>query len=108
MSTTIDPQHLFHQRINTWLDTLTARAPQGYTYVCDAPRRGQRYVRVVMVDRGGARSVHAFYDIRTGDVYNAEGWKAPAKHVRYRLLDDASFTRMIASCDWSGGYLYLR
>ena len=84
------------------------RAPMGYSYDCDMPRRGQRYVRVVMIDRGGARSVHAFYDQVTGDVYKAAGWKAPAKHVRFNLLDDASFRRMMDVADWTGRYLYIR
>ena len=55
-----------------------------------------------MVQRlnGGQRSVHAFYDLRHGDVYKAAGWKAPAKHVRFNLLDDDSFARMIEANDW--------
>jgi hypothetical protein len=40
-------------------------------------------------------------------VYKAAGWKAPAKHVRFNLMDDASFARMIEAATWSGGYLYI-
>lgn len=104
----------FSFRINQWLDALTAdfngRSPNsshGISFFCDTP--GKKFVRIIQADSDGrARSVHAFYDIRTGDVYKAAGWKAPAKHVRFNLLDDASFRRMIETCDWSGRYLYLR
>jgi hypothetical protein len=112
-----------HFRINQWLDALAAhyaavsadanavRQAMGQpvsiiTFEQQAP--GKRYSRIVMIDQGEARSVHAFLDPRNGDVYKAAGWKAPAKHVRFNLLDDASFTRLIATCDWSGGYLYIK
>ena len=103
-------------RIFAWLDALQAdfdrqypNSAQGISFTCEAPRKGQKYVRIVQADRDGrARSVHAFYDQRTGDVYKAAGWKAPAKHVRFNLLDDESFATLIATCDWSGGYLYIR
>lgn len=108
MSTTLDTQATFHARLNAWLDKLDAISPEGYAYTIDPPRRGQRYARIVMSINGKHNSVHAFYDLRTGDVYKAAGWKAPAKHVRYNLLDDVSFARMIEVCDWSGGYLYIR
>ena len=104
----IPGQDVLHARIAEWLDTLTERAPMGYSFECDPPRRGQKYCRIVMKDRGGARSVHAFYDLRTGEVYKAATWSAPAKHVRFSLLDDASFRRMLDVLDWSGGYLYIR
>lgn len=95
------------QRLFAWLDHMDAISPEGYTYAIDPPRKGTRYVRIVMSINGAQRSVHAFYDITTGDVLKAEGWRKPAKHVRYNLLDDASFTRMIEVADWSGGYLYI-
>ena len=103
-----------HVRINQWLDALVGDYDahghrMGISFTCDEPRRGQRYVRIVQADLDGShRSVHAFYDQRTGDVYKAAGWKAPAKIVRFNLLDDESFATMINTLDWSGGYLYLR
>ena len=104
---TYDQATTMSTRIFAWLDQLEAIAPDGYTFTCDTP--GKRFVRIVMTVNGGnQRSVHAFYDIRTGDVYKAAGWKAPAKHVRYNLLDDASFARMLEACDWPGHYLYIR
>lgn len=108
MTTTLDTQATFHARLNTWLDLLTAVAPEGYTFTIDPPRKGQRNARVVMSTGGVGRSVHAFYDLRTGDVLKAAGWKAPAKGVRFNLLDDASFKDMLGKLDWTGRYLYAR
>jgi hypothetical protein len=102
---TADSATKMSNRIFQWLDLLTSLAPGGYTFTCDEP--GKRFVRIVMSVHG-QRSVHAFYDKRTGDVYKAAGWKAPAKHVRFNLLDDASFDRMLSKCDWPGHYLYIR
>lgn len=103
--------HTFSFRINQWLDALTAHYAatghdNGITF--EQQRPGAKFSRIVLIDQGKARSVHAFLDVRTGDVYKAAGWKAPAKHVRFNLLDDASFARLIEVCDWSGGYLYIR
>lgn len=103
----VEPVRLFHDRLNAWLDKLTELSPEGYSYDIDPPRRGQRFARIVM-SAHGQRSVHAFYDLRTGDVYKAAGWRVPAKHVRYRLLDDESFATMMAHLDWPGRYLYIR
>jgi hypothetical protein len=124
MSDTLTPDQeaLFHQRLGAWTQALddALHAAHPHTQVgglhpthfeCQAPRPGQRYVRIVEVRNGKPSSVHAFYDQRTGEVYKAAGWKAPAQHVRYRLLDDASFADMLAQItagDWSGRYLYLR
>ena len=111
-------QHTFHARLAAWLDRLDAISPEGYVYEIDPPRKGQRYARIVQSilhpgttttsARSASRSVHAFYDLRTGDVYKAAGWKAPAKHIRFNLLDDTSFATMLGSLDWPGGYLYMR
>ena len=42
-----------------------------------------------------------------GAVYKPASWKAPAKHIRYTLLDDNSREECFARCDWAGGYLYM-
>jgi hypothetical protein len=119
MSGINDPDLVMHDRIVTWLEALEANyvnmyARQGQTptarltFECDAPRKGQRYVRIIMCRDGRRDSVHAFYDQRNGDVYKAAGWKKPAAIVRFNLLDDDSFATMIERADWTGGYLYLR
>lgn len=53
-------------------------------------------------------TVHAFVDKVTGDVYKPATWRAPAKHVRFNLLNDESYNNMITTCDWCGSYLYIQ
>lgn len=67
---------------------------------------GTKYNKVVM-HQSGSQSVHAFIHKQTGTVYKPASWKAPAKHARYQLLDDASFETCLQKADWAGGYLYL-
>jgi hypothetical protein len=69
---------------------------------------GKKYHKVIMIDGGGSRSVHAFVDKKTGEVYKSATWKSPAKGVRYdlRLIADREY--LLQHADWSGGYLYLR
>jgi hypothetical protein len=65
---------------------------------------GRKYLKINQ-DHGG---VHAFINRKTGDVFKPASWAAPAKHVRYNLLDEKSFTDCITRADWAGGYLYMR
>jgi len=100
------------ERLNAWTHKLTemseARTPGfGYSFFADKLRSGARYVRIVGEGQHGGKHVHAFVEWATGDVYKAAGWKAPAKHVRFNLFDDASFERMLDVCDPHGSYLYL-
>ena len=57
---------------------------------------------------GGGTSVHAFIHRQTGSVYKPASWKAPAKHVRYNLLDEVSYETCLHNADWLGGYLYIK
>ena len=66
---------------------------------------GRKYHKVIMVD-SNQRSVHCFVDKMTGDVYKSASWKAPARGVRYSLLDDNSREQCYRNAEWSGGYLY--
>lgn len=66
---------------------------------------GKKYHKLIMTSHGN-RSVHAFVDKNTGEVYKPATWKAPAKGVRYNLLDEDSREKCYKRCDWSGGYLY--
>ena len=68
---------------------------------------GRKYHKIVMND-GTQRSVHAFIDKKTGEVYKSASWKAPAKGVRYdlRLIKDREW--LLENADWSGGYLYAK
>ena len=74
-----------------------------YDFVIES---GRKYHKIVMVNN--QRSVHAFVDKKTGEVYKPAGWKSPAKHVRYdlRLIKDREY--LLERADWAGGYLYMR
>ena len=65
---------------------------------------GRKYHKIVMVNN--QRTVHAFVDKKTGEVYKAASWKSPAKHVRFdlRLIKDREW--LFENADWSGSYLY--
>jgi hypothetical protein len=69
---------------------------------------GSKYHKIVFVDGGASRSVHCFVDKKTGEVYKSATWRTPAKGVRYdmRLIEQRE--QILATCDWSGGYLYIR
>ena len=57
-----------------------------------------------------AGSVHCFIDKKTGEVYKAASWKAPAKIVRFdlRLIGDREFLFNPNNISWAGSHLYLR
>lgn len=63
---------------------------------------GRKYAKVINTF-DGSRSIHAFVDLKTGDVYMPASWSGPAKHVRFNLVYNFPST-----IDWSGGYLYIR
>lgn len=69
---------------------------------------GKKYHKVIMIDGGSSRSVHAFVDKNTGELYKSSSWKSPAKGVRYdlRLIEQREY--VLENCDWAGGYLYAR
>ena len=69
---------------------------------------GRKYHKIIMVTESGSRSVHAFVDKKTGELYKSASFKAPAKGVRFdlRIIKDREF--VLENCDWAGGYLYQR
>jgi len=69
---------------------------------------GRKYHKIVMETGSGSKSVHAFVDKKTGEVFKSASWKAPAKGVRYNLLSIESREECLARADWAGGYLYNR
>ena len=71
------------------------------------PETGRKYHKSIR-DANGSRSVHAFVDKKTGEVYKSASWKSPAKGVRYdlRLIKDREW--LLENADWSGKYLYAR
>ena len=69
---------------------------------------GNKYHKIILIDGGGSRSVHAFVDKKTGEVYKSASWKSPAKGVRYDLRIIEQREQLLATCDWAGGYLYAK
>ena len=69
---------------------------------------GRKYHRIIMETEAGSRSIHAFVDKKTGDVYKPASFKAPAKIVRYNLLRIESREQCFERADWAGSYLYIR
>ena len=67
---------------------------------------GRKYHKIIM-DANGSRSVHAFVDKKTGEVYKPASFKAPAKHVRYDLCLISHREWLFKNADWAGGYLYM-
>ena len=68
---------------------------------------GRKYHKIVMETESQSKSVHAFVDKKTGEVYKPASWKAPAKHVRYNLLMIDSREQCFEQADWAGSYLYM-
>ena len=67
---------------------------------------GRKYHKVVQTCCDGSKSVHAFVDKNTGELYKAASWKAPAKDVRFDLRIIEQREWVLENCDWAGGYLY--
>jgi hypothetical protein len=85
-------------------DIESKHSNSGYKFFIE---EGRKYHKIVMECENGSKSVHAFVEKKFGNVYKAASWKAPAKHIRFNLLDENSREECFARCDWSGGYLYL-
>ena len=78
-------------------------APEYKFYIAEG---GRKYHKIVMEYENGSKSVHAFVDKKTGDVYKAASFKAPAKGVRFNLLLIKDREWLLENADWAGGYLY--
>lgn len=52
--------------------------------------KGKRFFKIFRVD-SASKSVVAFVDRVSGDIYKPAGWKAPAKHARGNVLDKNSW-----------------
>ena len=89
--------------------TVGRHEAPSYKFVIET---GRKYHKIIMVipneGRPDSRSVHAFVDKKTGQVYKSASFKAPAKGVRFNVLDDDSREEMLKRADWAGGYLYVR
>ena len=81
-----------------------------YSYVIES---GRKYHKIIMVIDNGpsyhsSRSVHAFVDKNTGEIYKSASFKSPAKGVRYdlRLIEQREW--LLEHADWAGAYLYAK
>ena len=99
--------HEYHQRK---IDELKA-GKCDYSHIIES---GSKYHKIIQVIDNGpnrmgpSRSVHAFVDKKTGEVYKSASWKSPAKGVRFdpRVINQREW--LLENADWSGGYLYRR
>ena len=64
---------------------------------------GRKYHKIVQTCSDGSQSVHAFVDKKTGELYKAASWKAPAKGVRFDLRIISQREDVFENCDWAGG-----
>lgn len=67
---------------------------------------GRKYHKLIMETDAGSRSVHAFVDKKSGDVYKAASFKAPAKGIRFNLCIMSDREWLFEHADWAGSYLY--
>lgn len=102
-----DARNTIQLNVTKWTlmlcDALKDDGPTDYDFIFES---GRKYHKIIMIDNGGGRSVHAFVDRKTGEVYKSASWKAPAKGVRYdlRLIKDREW--LLENADWAGSYLY--
>ena len=62
----------------------------------------------IIMNANGQRSVHAFVDRKTGEVYKSASWKSPAKGVRYDLRIISQREWLFQNADWASAYLYAK
>jgi hypothetical protein len=116
MSTLSADTALIQDRMNGLIKAIIRKFekqyPTRYGYLDYAIERGTKYYKIVEITNANetrpSRSVHAFVSRQTGAVYKPASWKAPAAHVRYQLLDDASYEACLHNADFAGSYLYMR
>ena len=67
---------------------------------------GRKYHKIIMETDSGNRSVHAFINMKTGELHKAASFKTPVKEPRFdlRIIREREF--VLENADWSGGYLY--
>jgi hypothetical protein len=104
-----DARNTIQLNVTKWTlmlcDALKDNGPDGYDFTFES---GRKYHKIIMIDNGGGRSVHAFVDRKTGSVYKSASWKSPAKGVRYDLRIIEQREWLLENADWAGAYLYVR
>ena len=69
---------------------------------------GPKYIKIHDTENGQKRSIHAFIDKQTGDLFKPAGVNAPAKGVRGNVTDKDFMSRLKNRFDTHGGHLYAR
>ena len=91
-----------HYHIACITDLRNGKCDYDYTF-----ETGRKYHKIIM-NAAGSRSVHAFVDKKTGQIYKSSSWKSPAKGVRYDLRIIQQREWLLENADWAGGYLYAK
>lgn len=65
--------------------------------------RGKKYIRVVHSEGASNRRVYCFLDLQ-GNIYKADSWKKPAKHVLGSIFDE-NFSLGKGLTVYGGAYL---
>jgi len=104
-----DARNTIQLNVTKWTlmlcDALKDDAPDEYDYIIES---GRKYHKIIMIDSGDSRSVHAFVNRKTGEVYKSASWKSPAKGVRYDLRIIEQREWLLENADWASSYLYAR
>ena len=69
---------------------------------------GPKYIKIHDTENGQKRSIHAFIDKQTGDLFKPAGVNAPAKGVRGNVTDKDFMNKLKTRFDTHGGHLYAR
>jgi hypothetical protein len=94
---------------STYAKAVQSKLQEAYNFMAPDKRPttevevGRKYFKIVAVHTE-QRSVHAFVDRVTGDVFKPAGWAAPAKGARFNLLTGLS--TLLSVVDPYGSYLY--
>jgi hypothetical protein len=98
-----------YSRLMEFIRTLTEKSGHGYRYEV---MTGKKFYRIVRISPSSApgfpplRYVHCFVGIDTGYVFKSSSWHRAANGVRFSLMDDTSFRKLLDKAESTGGYLY--
>jgi hypothetical protein len=103
----IDKNGIVDENYVPYHEECIAKLKQGISDYNFYHESGRKYHKIIM-NANGSRSVHAFVDKKTGEVYKSASWKAPAKGVRYDLRIIEQREWLLENADWASSYLYAR
>jgi hypothetical protein len=98
--------NFFHHSDAEYREEKLKRIQQGedrYKFYIES---GRKYHKIIMETNGGNRSVHAFVNMKTGELHKAASFKAPVKDARFNLNIIKEREFVLENADWAGGYLY--